>query len=240
MNALDIDLELRAGDLAIRVALSIDARGLVLVGPNGAGKTSLLLGVLGVIEPSAGRLAVGGEVLFDRAANLAALPEDRRIAYVPQGYGLFPHLSAARNVELALECLEPPPPRDERRRRARALLDRLGCAHAADRRPAHLSGGERQRLALARAFAMTPRALLLDEPLAALDVEGRGDVRRLLRDELARLGRPFVIVTHDRDDAAAFDAPVAVMEEGRVVQRGTLAELARAPATAYVRSFAGA
>ena len=126
--------------------------------------------------------------------------EERGIAYVPQDYALFPHLTAAENVAFALACARPAPPAAQRREQARAWLDRLGALACADRRPATLSGGERQRVALARALARSPRALLFDEPFAALDAGVRGDVRRFLRARLAELGLPALLVTHDRAD----------------------------------------
>jgi molybdate transport system ATP-binding protein len=116
----------------------------------------------------------------------------------------------------------------------------VGVGEVGDRRPDALSGGERQRVALARALAAAPRALLLDEPFAALDVETRAEVRDFVARTLRALERPFVVVTHDLADAAALSAPVAVMEEGRIVQRGTVAELTRAPATPYVARLTAA
>jgi ABC-type Fe3+/spermidine/putrescine transport system ATPase subunit len=226
---LEATLAFRSGALEVEVELGASARGLVLVGPNGAGKTSTLLALLGV-RPSRGRVIVGGEALHE-------LPvEERRLAWVPQSYALFPHLTAEENVRFALAAR----PRRERRARARELLEQLGVGHVAARRPAELSGGERQRVALARALGVDPRALLLDEPLAALDVENRAAVRGFLAAELAALGRPWILVTHDVADVRALGAPVAVLERGRVVQRGAAEELARAPATPFVaRLFSG-
>ena len=165
--------------------------------------------------------------------------EDRGIAYVPQDYALFPHLTAAENVAFALACLPGRRPAPQRREEARALLDRLGVLACADRRPRALSGGERQRVALARALARAPRLLLFDEPFAALDASVRGDVRQYLRERLAELDLPAVFVTHDLADVQALDVPVLVLEGGRVVQRGTVAELQARPATEYVARFCG-
>ncbi len=234
---LEGSFALQAGALALEVALAADARGLVIVGPNGAGKTTTLLALLGVRRPQRGHVRVDGEPLFDAAAGIDVPPERRRIAYVPQDYGLFPHLSALENVAFALGCGPAPPARGDRRARARALLASLGIERVAATRPASLSGGERQRVALARALAIGPRAFFLDEPFAALDVEARGEVRAFLRAQLAAQGRPYVVVTHDPDDVAAFDAPIVVLEAGRVVQRGPRAELELRPATPFVRAF---
>jgi molybdate transport system ATP-binding protein len=233
-ETLAIDVAVSAGALEIVARLDVGARGLVLVGPNGAGKTTTLLAVLGLTTPLRGRVVIGGQALFDAERGLDLAPEQRRLGYMPQDYALFPHPSAADNVGFALACGERPAAVAERRARARELLADVGVAEAADKRPDTLSGGERQRVALARALAVAPRALLLDEPFAALDVETRADVRAFMAERLRLLARPFLVVTHDLADAAALAAPVAVMEGGRIVQRGEIDELARSPATAYV------
>jgi molybdate transport system ATP-binding protein len=191
--------------------------------------------MLGIVRPDAGQVRLGGEALFDAGAGIDVPTEDRGIAYVPQDYALFPHLTACGNVEFALMAVRAA----HRRERAWALLDRLGVAACADRRPAALSAGERQRVALARALAASPGRLLFDEPFAALDAGARGEVRRFLRERLGELGLPAVLVTHDRADVEALGVPVVVLEQGRVVQRGTLAELEAHPATEYVARFCG-
>jgi molybdate transport system ATP-binding protein len=234
-TALTASLAIRLGVLDLDVAIDVDRRGLILIGPNGAGKTTTLLALVGARRPARGRIAVGGEVLFDGAAGIDRATEDRGLAYLPQDYALFPHLTAARNVAFGLHG-----PRAERMERARSLLERLGVERVADRYPAALSGGERQRVALARALAPSPRALLLDEPLAALDVQAREEVRAFLAAELRAQERPFVVVTHDPEDIRALGAPVAVLERGRIVQRGELPALQSAPATEFTaRLLAG-
>jgi molybdate transport system ATP-binding protein len=216
--------------------LAFDADGvLAIAGPNGAGKSTALLALLGIVRPDAGHVRLGGQALFDAGAKIDVPTEDRGIAYVPQDYALFPHLTACGNVEFALVAVRAA----HRRERARALLEHLGVLACADRLPAGLSGGERQRVALARALGREPRALLFDEPFAALDAGARGEVRRFLRERLAELGLPAVLVTHDRADVEALGIPVVVMEKGRVVQRGTLAELEAHPASEYVARFCG-
>ncbi|HEX3763023.1 MAG TPA: ATP-binding cassette domain-containing protein [Kofleriaceae bacterium] len=235
MTVLTANIALRAGALDLQVELEVDERGLVIVGPNGAGKTSVLLTMVGARRPSRGRIAIAGDVVFDSAGGIDQPTEDRGLAYLPQSYALFPHLTAAENVAFGLRG-----PRAERIHKARALLGRLGVSSVADRHPGALSGGEQQRVALARAMAPAPRALLLDEPLAALDVESRHSVRTFLVGELRAQQRPFIVILHDRDDVRAFAAPIAVIERGRVVQRGELTALETSPASAFVARLLGA
>jgi molybdate transport system ATP-binding protein len=237
MTRLEATVRRRAGSFELDVQVTVAEAPLAIVGPNGAGKTTLLLSILGVVPIDGGRVALDGDVLFDGRTGIDVAVEDRRVAYVPQDYALFPHLTASENVEFALACRRPAPRTRDRRGRARALLDRMGALDYADRRPRELSGGERQRVALARALATDPRALLFDEPFAALDAGAREEVRLSLRAWLADLRLPAMIVTHDRRDVEALRASVAVIEAGRVVQRGELAELEAQPATEYVARF---
>jgi len=237
MTGLEVTVRRRAGTFELDVQVAAGEAPVAIVGPNGAGKTTLLLSILGVVPIDGGRVALDDDVLFDDQTRVDVAVEDRRIAYVPQDYALFPHLTAGENVEFALACLRPAPRSRDRRLRARALLERLGALEYAERRPRELSGGERQRVALARALATLPRALLFDEPFAALDAGAREEVRLFLRTWLAELRLPALIVTHDHRDVEALVARVAVIEAGRVVQRGTLAELEARPATGYVARF---
>jgi molybdate transport system ATP-binding protein len=195
--------------------------------------------VLGVVRPSSGRILIDGEAVFDSEANIDVPTEDRRIGYLPQGYGLFPHLNAAENVEFGLRDDPLLGSGKARRRRALELLAELEVEQLAERKPALLSGGERQRVALARALARRPRALLLDEPLAALDPGARHRVRKFLSEYLAGLGLPTIIVTHDRRDAEAVARTLAVVEDGQIIQLGTLDELKAQAASAFVEEFQG-
>jgi molybdate transport system ATP-binding protein len=234
MTVLAASIAVRLGALDLEVALEIDDRGLVLVGPNGAGKTTVLLAMVGARRPTRGRITIADDVLFDGAGGIDRPTEERGLAYLPQDYALFPHLTAVGNVAFGLRG-----PRAERMDRARSLLDRLGVGAVANRYPGALSGGERQRVALARALAPSPRALLLDEPLAALDVESRQSVRAFLVAELRAQRRPFIVIAHDREDVRAFAAPVAVVERGRVVQHGELVSLETSPATSFIDRLLG-
>jgi molybdate transport system ATP-binding protein len=220
---LRLEVDLRVPERGVDAAFQVQPGAtLALVGPNGAGKSTLVQAIAGLID-SDGMVALDGRELD------ALPPERRRVGVVFQDYLLFPHLSVLENVAFG--------PRSQGRRDARALasaqLDRLGLADLAHRHPAQLSGGQSQRVALARALAADPQVLLLDEPLAALDVEVRDEVRTELAAHLEGFAGATVIVTHDMDDVAALARDVLVLERGRVTQHGTVRELIRAPATMY-------
>jgi molybdate transport system ATP-binding protein len=227
---LDLELEVVRDGFLLDVALSLPAGPTVLVGPNGAGKSTLLRAVLGAVPVRRGRIALDGRVLLDTARGLSLPTEERRVGWVPQDYALFPHLSVLENIQFG----SPGPPG---RHRAGALLDQLGLGSLASRRPGALSGGERQKVALARALAAEPRALLLDEPLAALDTETRESTRTLLAETLRRLGIPSLVVTHDARDLAALAAPMVLLESGRVQSVGPLSGFRTSPPTDFARSL---
>ncbi len=214
-----IDLEVRPGEL------------LAVIGPSGCGKSTLLKLIAGFIGPDKGSLAIGGEP----ARHLS--PRQRNVGIVFQSYALFPHMTASENVAYPLKLRGMA--RGERRATAMAMLAKVGLAALAGRRPAQLSGGQQQRVALARALVFKPRALLLDEPLSALDAA----LRLEMRDEIRRLQREHSIatlhVTHDQEEALSLADRVAVMQAGRILQIGTPREIYERPATAAVAGFVG-
>ncbi len=228
----------RIGPLAIDVALATLPGTLLLVGPNGAGKSTVLRMILGAHPASAGTIALGGSVLYDSARGVDLPPERRGIGYVPQGSGLFPHLSVLENVRFALDRASPRAPRERRDADARAVLAELGVESLAERAPASLSGGERQRVAFARAIAARPRALLLDEPFSALDRRARRALRAVLAERLRSLEIPAIVVTHDPEDVEALGGEIAFLEAGRVIYRGPASRLATADSPA-VADFLG-
>jgi ABC-type sulfate/molybdate transport systems ATPase subunit len=202
-----------------------------VIGPSGAGKSSLLGVLSGLITPD------GGVVRFD-GADVSAWPaERRRLGVVFQELRLFDFLSGRENVGFAprVEGIAP----DEQRRRVDEALTLVRAERFADRSARVLSGGERQRIALARALAMRPRALLLDEPFAALDAELRRNLRDEMRELVRRLGLTVLLVTHDRDDAFALASRFIVLRDGRVEQAGDAAELYQYPASEFVATLVG-
>lgn len=229
MTGLTATLRVRREEFALDVEFSVPAGGVLgVIGPNGAGKSTLLLALAGAIELEGGAVSIDG-------VALDAAPERRGVGVVFQDALLFPHLTVLDNV--AFGPRERGQTRPAARTLARSWLDRLGIAPLAHRRPGGLSGGEAQRVALARALAVAPSLLLLDEPLVALDVEVRDAVRADLAAHVRAFGGVTVVVAHDREDVAALAEQVLVIEGGRVVQRGTLAELTADPATEFVRRF---
>ncbi len=234
---LRVEARTRLGDFDLDAVVEAPAGTcLALAGPSGAGKSTLLRIAAGLLRPATGRVTCGEAVWLDTSERRELAPELRRCGYVFQDYALFGHMTVWQNVAYGLRGM----PRAARRRRALELLDRFGIAALADARPPTLSGGERQRVALARALAPAPQALLLDEPLSALDARTRASASRELAGVLRDSGVPALLVTHDFTEAAVLGDRVAVIDAGRIVQQGTAGELAAAPASAFVADFTGA
>lgn len=214
-----IDLSLAPGEL------------ICLLGPSGCGKTTALRCIAGLEQVTAGTVRIGD-------ADVTEVPVSRRdIGMVFQQYSLFPHLTVARNVEFGLSMRKVP--RQERTRRIGEILEIVGLDHLAERLPHELSGGQQQRVALARALVTRPRALLLDEPLSALDAKVRVRLREQIRAIQTELGITTIFVTHDQEEALAVSDRVAVMEGGRIAQLGSPEELYRRPASPFVADFVG-
>ncbi|WP_396600040.1 sulfate/molybdate ABC transporter ATP-binding protein [Frigoribacterium sp. R86507] len=209
-----------------------------VLGPNGAGKSTLLALIAGLLRPDHGTARLGDRVLFDvdgRGRGPALRPHERGISMLAQDALLFPHLSALDNVAFGPRSAGVP--RHESTRRAADWLARVDATALADRRPAQLSGGQAQRIAVARALAAGPDLLLLDEPMAALDVSVAPALRRTLRDVLA--DRTAVVVTHDVLDAFTLADRVVVIEGGRVVDVGPTRAVLERPTTPFAAGLAG-
>ena len=215
----DLDLEIPSGKF------------FTLLGPSGCGKTTLLRMLAGFVVPDAGRVWFGER-------DVTALPVHKRgVGMVFQDYALFPDRSSLANVMYGLEA-RGVAARDAKAR-AMAMLERVGLGTMADRSPATLSGGQRQRVAMARALVIDPQLLLLDEPLAALDVKLRVELRAMVRELQLESKVTTVFVTHDQEEALALSDIVAVMDRGRIVQVGSPAEIYASPETDYAADFLG-
>ncbi|MGB0632303.1 MAG: ATP-binding cassette domain-containing protein [Alphaproteobacteria bacterium] len=214
------DLEIPAG------------RTTVLIGPSGCGKSTLVRIMNGLVVPDRGKVAFDGDAVTpDTAPHLR-----RRMGYVIQEGGLFPHMTAARNVTLMAQQTGWSAAQTNDRLNNLAGLTRFPI-DALDRYPSELSGGQRQRVSLMRALMLDPDALLLDEPLGALDPMVRHDLQTELRDIFRDLGKTVVMVTHDLSEAAYFGDDIVLMRDGGIEQRGTMKDLRDRPASSFVEAF---
>lgn len=232
--ASELSVEIRkrhAGGPEIAAALRVPLGAhfvMVLFGPSGAGKTTVLRAIAGLDRPDAGTIRCGDETWYDGATGIHWPPQQRRAGYLSQDYALFPHLTVRRNVAYGARAGMPAD-----------LLARFGLANLADRYPGQLSGGQLQRVALARALAAEPRLLLLDEPLSALDAPLRWRLRNDLRQALASIEVPAILVTHDRTEALALGDSIAIMIGGRLRQSGPVESVFDSPADADVAEAVG-
>ncbi|MBU3689891.1 MAG: hypothetical protein B7C54_05375 [Acidimicrobiales bacterium mtb01] len=222
---LDASISVRAGET------------LAVLGPNGAGKTTLLRALAGLVPISAGSIELDGALLDDPDHDVFIVPERRPIGFVFQDYLLFPDMSVVENVAFGPRARGTN--HEQALARASELLEWVGLGDHAEKRPDAISGGQAQRVALARAMAVSPRLLLLDEPLAALDVTTRRSVRSDLSRLLAGVDSARILVTHDPRDARALADRLMIIENGRVVQSGSFDDIAANPATPYVHELLG-
>jgi molybdate transport system ATP-binding protein len=218
------DLELDAGDNRVTV----------LFGPSGSGKTTILRCLAGLDRPQEGFIRFGEEVWFDAAAGINRPPQRRRLAYVSQDYGLFPHFTVEQNIRFGMDATGA-----DARDRVETILRSVHLEGMGQRLPSQLSGGERQRVALARTLARDPRLILLDEPLAALDLPLRDPMRRDLRQFLRSLDVPSVVVTHDRIDALTLGDRMAVLSGGYIRQVAAVHDVFSRPADLAVAAAVG-
>jgi multiple sugar transport system ATP-binding protein len=216
----------RPTDLTIR-----DGELFILVGPSGCGKSTLLRMIVGLEQPTAGEIRIGGELVTDRE------PKDRNMAMVFQSYALYPHMSVRENMAFPLKLARMAKAEVEKRVRQAASI--LELEDLLDRKPAALSGGQRQRVAMGRAIVRQPAAFLLDEPLSNLDAKLRTQMRTELARLQRRLGTTTIYVTHDQTEAMTLGDRIAVLRGGEIQQVGTPRELYRNPANLFVARFIG-
>lgn len=207
----------------------------VLFGPSGCGKTTILRCLAGLEHPESGRITFAGETWLAADRRLSLSPQSRNVGLLFQDYALFPHLTVAGNIEYGLSDL----PRPDRRRRVAELLELFDLAGLEHRRSNEISGGQQQRVALARSVARRPRLLLLDEPLSALDSTIRDRLRLKLRDMLAGLEIPVIIVTHDRLEAITLADQIVVLDHGRVKQIGPVSDVFARPVDSRAAQIVG-
>lgn len=206
-----------------------------ILGPSGCGKTTLLRAIAGLVAPDSGTIRFGKQLVS--VSSLVLPPHKRRIGYVPQEAALFPHLSVAQNIAFALD--KENYTKDRRRAIVNEMLDLIGLAHFGNRMPSQLSGGQQTRVALARALAIEPKIVLLDEPFSALDAALRNELREEVSTLLKKRETTTLMVTHDREEALVTADMIALMREGKIVQHGTPAEVYFAPATPYAAVSTG-
>ncbi|MGH7925793.1 MAG: molybdenum ABC transporter ATP-binding protein, partial [Candidatus Binatus sp.] len=210
---------------ALQVEFEATAGFTMLLGPSGAGKTTLLNCIAGFIRPDAGRIAFGNRTLFDSDERIDMPVAERQLAYVFQNLALFPHLTVAQNVQYGIARL----PADDRRARMTTMLESFRIAHLVARKPGEISGGERQRVALARSLVTNPTALLLDEPLAALDQATKSKLLDDLRAWNAAREIPILYVTHSAEEAFTLGERVIVLEDGRILAQGMPQQILTTP-----------
>jgi molybdate transport system ATP-binding protein len=235
---IDARIVVRRETFTLDVALAAEpGEVLAVLGPNGAGKSTLLGVLAGLLRPDEGHVRVGDRTVTDAATGVHVPPHRRSVGLLAQQALLFPHLTALANVAFGPRAHGVP--RGEAERLARTLLTDVDAADLADRRPARMSGGQQQRVALARALAPHPELLLLDEPLAALDVDATPAMRSLLRRVIRGAGQTAVLVTHTALDALVLADRVVVLTGGRVVEEGDTRTVLSRPRTPFTARIAG-
>ena len=238
MLAAQIRKELRGAStpsFVLDVKMEVSAGITILFGPSGAGKSTLLDCIAGLARPDTGRIALGGEVVFDSARGIELPPQPRRVAYVFQTLALFPHLTVKENVAYGLNALT----EQERRHRVREILSAFRVEKLWKHKPGEISGGEKQRIALARSLVTEPRVLLLDEPMTWLDAELKSAIVDDLRAWNSAKRIPILYVTHSREEVDALGERVIALENGCVVSVGTPMDVLDAPRRKRLAQAAG-
>jgi molybdate transport system permease protein len=233
--ALEVQIEKRLASFMLSLNFSCEAAPLALLGPSGAGKSMTLRCIAGLERPDRGAIALNHRVLFDSAKRISAPSRARRVGLLFQHFALFPHMTVAENIAFGLVGL----PEAERHARIAGQIAQTHLAGLESRFPRELSGGEQQRVALARALAIEPEALLLDEPLSALDTHLRSQIERQLIETLTRFGRPALFVTHNMEEAYRIATNLLVLSKGRAAAFGPKEEIFRYPPSKEVALLTG-
>jgi molybdate transport system ATP-binding protein len=238
----DLQLSAVVTDRQLDVQFSVSAgEVLAVLGPNGAGKSTALHVIAGLVRPDAGEVRLGKRVLTDTAAGVHVATHDRRVGLLLQDPLLFPHLNVAANVAFGLNSRHRPFGSGRSRNRETALrwLREVDAEQLADRKPRQLSGGQAQRVAIARALAADPEMLLLDEPMAGLDVAAAASIRTVLRGVVRRSGCATILITHDLLDVFTLADRVLVLESGKIAEIGPVAQILGAPRSHFGARIAG-
>ena len=232
---LQVQVAKQFPNFALDVSFTAGDAPLGILGPSGAGKTMLLRCIAGLEQPDRGRIDLNGRVLLDTAARIRVPARNRRVGLLFQHYALFPNRTVAENIAFGLRNL----PAEEQSRRLTALIERTHARGLESRYPRELSGGEQQRVALARALSIEPEALLLDEPLSALDTHLRSQVETQLQETFAAYRRPALVVTHNIEEAYRLGEQLLVLARGRVAAFGDKEEIFRHPPSLEVAQLTG-
>jgi molybdate transport system permease protein len=233
--ALEVQIEKKLPDFALEVSFRAEAEPLSILGASGAGKTMLLRCIAGLDRPDRGKIKLNDRVFFDSESHLNIPARQRRVGLLFQNYALFPHRTVAENIGFGLEGL----PRDERSKRVSAIIERTHLPGLESRYSRTLSGGEQQRVALARALAIEPEALLLDEPLSALDTHLRSQMEIQLQETFAVYRRPTLLVTHNMEEAYRLGARLLVLSRGKVAASGAKERIFQRPPSVEVARLTG-
>lgn len=231
-------LDTHLNDFHLEMNLSAEpGKTTVLLGESGAGKSTVLRLLAGLLQPQQGHISLDGTTYFDSERHISIPPQERPFGYVFQDYALFPHLNVFENVAFGLRAQYLP--RQQIRQRVGEALEQVRLEGYDQRRSTQLSGGQQQRVAIARALALQPQLLLLDEPLAALDVQTQREVRQELRRILANIATTTLFVTHQYLEALLFGHSILVLDAGRVIQQGSQRDLLEHPRSSYVAELVG-
>ena len=233
--ALEVQIAKELTDFSLQVSFSTGNAPLSILGPSGAGKSMLLRCIAGLERPARGRIVLNDRVLLDSEKRIQVPARERRIGMLFQHYGLFPHYTLGQNIAFGLRHL----PEDQRRKRVVALVERTHIAGLEDRYPREVSGGEQQRAALARALAIEPEALLLDEPLSALDTHLRSQMEAELQQAFDQYARPSLLVTHNIEEAYRLGQQLLVLSKGEVAAFGAKDEIFLRPPSLDVARLTG-